>query len=400
MRDHPEFDVMELAAIRAVFRHFYRRWRFATLKEAAERLVEISPSSVNEEQVESWLEGHTIARTELPLIADAALTIIAEHKDEVVEQFGNAHSANYIADILSRHRNIPVTPKPLLSTKSGAETYASIIFKNWGESVHSGPTNIVPGLYQIFRLYKPTRELSLAKEAPGLDNEQHSADGKSSPIGSYGGPDLHDHVVICELVYVDSKNLECVLITAERHKYIGTLYINHEDILFGLLQRKTGSRLGVNQRFICMKLVRAKLTYYSGLMIKIGDTTSRPLASECLSVRIPHLPEHADLYNEIERLRAAATDGERVPKNSVIAEYITPNPPVSPYDPAAPAPEWEGVKFVRDFPALLNLTKMHGSGTNKFRLLREPSRTLDQNVLTILGRQKEMALSPYRRKGA
>jgi hypothetical protein len=302
----------------------------------------------------------------------------------------------------ARASTMPVTAQEDRSQPQQAVSgsYAPFIFGNWLKPEHRGPQNITPGFYQIFRVYKPTRELSNIKALAGPRKQSESAQDQGSSIGNYGGADLQDHVVVCELVWVDADSMECNLVTSERNTYVGTLHINHEDILFALLQRKTGSGQEINHRFICAKVVRVDLAYHSGLMIKVGDTTGRPVASECLFVRIrKRLPEHRDLYQEIEILRAVAANGTRVPKDSVIARYVTPTPPAySSYDPAAP--EWKDIKFVRDFPALFNLSKIQGNSPNKFRLLREPSRTLAQDVLTILGREKEMALPPYRRQDA
>jgi hypothetical protein len=292
--------------------------------------------------------------------------------------------------------------------------YASAIFNNWRKPARSGRTNIIPGFYQVFRLYKPPREISNLKGLLAANSRQHEGGRKpqegqtpeqklkqlGSPIGNYGGSDLGDHVVLCELAYVDPAAMECVMVTCERDKFIGTIYINHQDIIFGILQRKEPESADVYQRFLCMKLVHKDLIYHSGQMIKVGETTGRPLASECLFVRIsPRREEHRDLYQELDALRKDAGDGKSVARESVIARYLTPAPPRrGHYDPAAPA--WKNVKFVRDFPALLNLSKMQGEGVNRYRLLREPSRTIDQQVLDILGEFDEMALRPYRREEA
>jgi hypothetical protein len=257
--------------------------------------------------------------------------------------------------------------------QAAAGNYASIIFENWKSSApdHLVP---VPGVYQIVRRHKPPR---------GHASSRREEEPTRAASREYDWSDPANHAVVFELVYIDSSALECILITAEGNKYIGTLNINYDQVLFALLQRVTSdSPPSLNHRFIAVTLPKDKLPFYSGVTIKVGDTTWRPLASECLFVRIPQVG-HMELYECFDRLRADIGNTYPVEEGSVLSEYISANPPNSAYDRDHPSPEWSRVKFLREFPSLVELTRERPNGKSKFVYFREPSRTMDRLTIAV-----------------
>jgi hypothetical protein len=248
-----------------------------------------------------------------------------------------------------------------------SRTYADIIFGNWKNTYSRAPDALATGIYQIFRRYKPESH----PDKPLIGNPS---------VGSHDLSNLEGQAVICELISITWESMECILITAEQNVYFGTLSINYENILYGILQRRIPDSESVNQRVIVMRLEQNGLPWYSGLCIKTGDTTHRPLAAECLYVPVPS--DHSKLYDEFDSIKAAGWEAIRVPDNSEIVQYLTDVPPRSTY--SRHDLRWKRVKFVRDFPTIRQLSKRNEQGIIYFR---EPLRALDAETITRLSRR-------------
>jgi hypothetical protein len=358
-------DQIEIAALLECFRRFHRDVPgLKTAKLATNALAGAKPG-ITAAAALKCVNGQYVKDEERPALAHAVLELLSENHAQVLNSLRatrTKHTADYIANIFGRHKHLYLQPAAQVDVdKDAAEDYADEIFENWKKSDSRGTGVMLPGIYQIFRRYKPPRSYFGKKNAK-----------------AYDWSDPTNHAIICELLYVDPDNLESALITSEGNKYIGTIHTNHEDILYGMFQRRPGENTGFNHRFIAMKLERTMLPFNSALCLKVGDSTYRPLASECLLVRIPATAEHADLRDQFAKLRKSRATS--IKKDSVIWRYITDPPPAAFYNPKKPSPEWARVKFVRDFPGLLALAKDHGGIT----FFREPSRTIEGLTITQL----------------
>jgi hypothetical protein len=114
---------------------------------------------------------------------------------------------------------------------------------------------------------------------------------------------------------------------------------------------------------------------YSGIMTKIGDTTERVIAADCLILHVP--PDHDELYREFLKLRQTLKWGSHhISRQSILADYIAPAPP------ERGSPEWKRVRVVRDFDLLARMAIPQEDGTT---YVREPLRTISREALKELG---------------
>lgn len=210
----------------------------------------------------------------------------------------------------------------------------------------TGKHLLISGVYQLYRRYKPHVEQSTNDEPENPQN----------------------HVVICEVVYINTRTMTCVLLTSGKDIYRGTMSANQKNVLSIILHRSSST--GDNYRFISAPLVDATLHVYSGIMIKTGDTLKRPLASELLIKRVSR-KDHYDLYRSMKTF----FDGNK-PSDAderIAYQYISNPPPVDRRNKKG----WNGVKFVHDFELISELSKT----INGVTMFRDPSRTLHFNDL-------------------
>jgi hypothetical protein len=250
-------------------------------------------------------------------IARAALLIIAQRHQDALDFYKkqDVRTADYLSHILSKYLEMP----NMRAEHSAPSLIADEIAETWRSSSRRGPELLKTGLYQMFRRYKPTAFVRDGAESSGYDWSIEL-----------------NHIVICEVFYVDSANMECILVTSELNVYYGSLFITHEKVLFGTLQRKATRAGGVNQRFIALKLEEQPLPFYSGLCVKAGDTTRQPVASECLFVELPI--DHTEAHTSFATIRDLPAKISRIERDSPISQYITSNPPRGPYNPGNPGP--------------------------------------------------------------
>jgi hypothetical protein len=361
----PPMDPIEQAAIIQCYRDVSWQLGLGNFKEAANKLILANKRT--EKHALNVMYGRVKDDTR-ELIARTALEVLEPYYDRIIAYYspGNPATGAFITSIFAKHRAVrrkPAAEHPSSFTEKGSQEkgFAEIIFANWRKSYSRGAALVLPGLYQVYRRYKP----SWSPNVPRIPDD---------PL---------DIPVICELLYIDSDNLECLLVSGEGYKYTGTMHINHEDIVFGLLQRPLSDITGFNHRFIAMKSPRQRLNCHWGLTIKVGNTTHRPVSSECIFVKVPKTREYEDLLTAFDEIWSAPLSAptSTVSRKSVVYDYLTDNPPSDEYyDASNPDPEWARVKFVRDFPALAKWVMPDESGMIFFR---EPSRTL--LVETILG---------------
>lgn len=342
--------------------------RLKKVKDLSAAIHQIVPD-VAFEFIERCLGRQTVGKEVRARVAQASFIILARSAEKVLKWYVDkdlGETADYLRALLKKR--VPDVEVPHASS----HREAAAIFENWtklSREKDGGHQLVRPGIYQLFRRYKP------------LDGQGRSA------TAHYGDP--ANHYVIVELCHVDDRR--CLLITSELKAYEGTVHINHERILFSLLQRhvpRGAEQEGLNHRFICLRLSSTPLSFYSGISIKVGDTTHQPLASECIF--LPILAKaHPELDAEFKHLLAARELPAQVASDSVMADYITSNPSSEEY----PSQEREArSRRVRDFPLFLSLARPRGL---RPALFREPSRTLDERDI----RSVEEKLTVFRQSG-
>jgi len=122
-----------------------------------------------------------------------------------------------------------------------------------------------------------------------------------------------NHAVICELFIPRILNVLNAISSLRRPKISGTLHINHEEILFALLQRPITAPVGFNHRFLAMRMQEAEIS--SAVLVKVGDTTKRPLAAETILRKIP--TSERSLTEAYANEVVGAFDANPVPPGSV-----------------------------------------------------------------------------------
>ena len=195
----------------------------------------------------AYVNGRPVARHWYSIVAIVSLSLLAERYEQVKEYYTsrNGRMSTYIDQLLAEYKSIDhgtFQSADKEEEQGAGQRYADIIFNNWKASFLRGNGALQTGIYQMFRRYKPESELSSIE----VSNDQTN---------------VINHAVICELIYVDSDAMECLMITSGGNIYYGTMYINHEKILYGILQRRNHSG-GINQRFISLKLESRRLPMY------------------------------------------------------------------------------------------------------------------------------------------
>lgn len=353
--DEPAISRIDQAVIRECFREIYRALKYPTQAAAGAALLASSGKNprFSSDAAIKYVKGQTTGN--LSALSVAALSILAKNTDLVIIHYErDVELRDYILSIIRKHKGID------------HRRNLDIIFGNFRHSQKRGTRAFSTGVYQIFRRYKPT-----------------PFERTKNP-DEYANPDTH--LVVCEILFADADTMECTLITAQRNIYHGVLYINNENILFGIVQRPTKENAGIHQRFFSLHLERW-LPMYSALMMKTGETSGRPVAAECIYVEIPKNDEHTALHKEVDCIVGNSWEAQQIESSSIIMDYITALPPHQPRGHS----DWARVKYVRDFPALSFMAQELGTGK---AWLREPSRTLGPD--TIDGICKEVQLPVFR----
>jgi hypothetical protein len=342
-------DLVEQAVILQSLRDVHKNIGFDEYEDLADKLVELN-STIDRKAALNCCYGRPVREAVEAKIATVGLNILASNYKKVLKFYDvqNKSTRNYIIDILSKYRRDMI---PDMYTNRSV----NIIFGNWVNPSRAGNFSLRTGIYQVFRRYKPTR------------NQR----AEISPILRDMSDDMN-HPVICELVYFDIENMNCTFITGDLNVYVGSIYLSYEDIIYGIMQRPSRDGTGVHQRIMACKLERTELKLYSGLCIKTGDTTDRPLASELLFLRVP--ASHTRLYDAMKDIRTNPWRVDPLDRDSVVARYIAITPPKD----DDTNPDWKRVRYIGDFPWLARMAKLD---SHKMILFREPSRTVSKEEL-------------------
>lgn len=292
----------------------------------------------------------SLLQTTLDLLVDKQEAIIKH-----VEQSDGADAASYLSSIIRSHARKAVDRTRL----------ASILMQNWDDTFSRGNGNLLTGVYQMFRRYKPS---------PAQLQEGGS-------LSSSGPTD----VIVCEVIYVDSEAMEAVLVTSEGNVFWGTLHINFNGTMYGLFSRPREGSRGVLYRIYAVQIrhpKKKKRPIYSGLYIKSGDVTARPLAGESLFLWLSR-SEHEALYDAMRQLLNMDFEFCEVSDRPAIMNYV------SGYDEDDPG----SAVRISDFDFISNITQPDAAGAILFR---EPSRAVDSEVLEA--RARDHPLSFFRRE--
>jgi hypothetical protein len=354
------FDELGDYCILQSFKSLQEHFGFKSFATAAEALIAID-EGVDKNSVVEALYGHKVDAQKRVVAVRAMAAFLTAHPKEIDQLHCSEATRAYLKNLLfggaADQGGVPPVASP------PAPQLVEDIFENWTAQSHNRPDLMGSGLYQVFRRYKPvTAE-------------------PSQEANPYNWDDPLNHVVICELVKFEMEKRECFLVTSEGNKYCGTLHINHEEVLFCLLQRQVKFRHGLNHRFLAIRLPLKVDEVTSALLVKVGDTTQRPLASEAILIKIP--ASHKVLQDSFEK-EVVESQAESVTTDSVIFNYLTDNPP--PGNPTRDDPRWNRVRFVRDFGMI---TELVVPKSVRPPYLREPSRSL--SIENVRGFQNKAA---------
>jgi hypothetical protein len=316
--------------------------------DVCEKLNEIDPA-IDGANARRYVHNQNVAQSMAERISNAAISVLRPNIGKI-EEFYVGQSLPESAAIIKHIIN-----KESRTFESPSKANFAVLARNWTTPVSHGDSVLLSGVYQIFRRYKPMKE-------------------QKELIEYYR--DDQNHAVICELAYVDSNSMECMLVTAERNLYWGSLYINHQQIMYVLAQRPSEEQEnGIHQRIYAVKLEGGPPTIYSGLCMKSGDMTKMPLSAECIFLFVSEA-RHQGLYAEFSKLRQTEWSKRKIGYESPIADYITENPPTD--DETADDFTRSRIRRVSDFPMLSAMVKEEDQG---IILLRESLRTLPAAAL-------------------
>ena len=172
---------------------------FSTAKALAERLTQLD-FRIPVKVALAYVNGRPVARHWYSIVAIVSLSLLAERYEQVKEYdtSRNGRMSTYIDQLLAEYKSIDHGTFELADKEEeqgAGKRYADIIFNNWKASFLRGNGALQTGIYQMFRRYKPESELSSIE----LSNDQTN---------------VINHAVICELIYVDSDAMECLMITS------------------------------------------------------------------------------------------------------------------------------------------------------------------------------------------
>lgn len=351
-------EAVEQATIQACIREVHSRIGYKDFSDIAKKLVN-SSESVHEKDVRNWLYGRPVGQDRAESIARMSLDLLCDHAEDVLAIYrkSDGDTAVYLSAIMRKYRpmaDLGPVEAAIPSSMSGGS--AGIVFQNWTAPSKRDHGSLRTGLYQTFRRYKPTRGQKL----------------RANPDWDWN--DISRHAIICELIYLDLERRECKLVTGDMNVYHGSLYITHEDILYGILHRLSDTGNGVHQRFIASKIERPKFAMYSGIMVKIGNISIRPVAAEFFYV--PMVKEkYPELYEAFQPINERQwSDTSQLDDGSIIGQYISITPPQK----ARTHADWDRVCYVGHFPIL---DKISRRTKNYIALFREPLRTLSAETL-------------------
>lgn len=311
-------------------------------------------SGIEERDADNYLYTRSVRSEIWDSISEAALDILFADKEKAIPYF-----RNYNTDVLQLLLTIFQKRRGMSVSAPSPSAAAARMFQNWVRPPRAGYIALKSGLYQVFRRYKPTRQQKL------------------DPNSGYDWNQPGKHAIICELWYIDLGTMECKMVTGDLNVYHGSLCITHEEILYAILQRPFPNGIDIHQRFIASKLERSQFDMYSGILMKVGNLSIRPLAADMFFAFVPK-DHHKELYKAFQPIAKQEWDDmSPIAKDSIIADYVAITPPNEPRSD----PDWARVKYLHDFPVL---EKMGTPTPSYIELFREPLRTLGTDTLNTV----------------
>lgn len=347
-------DQIEQAVVQGCIRAVYVSVGYKDYAELAKTIEAASGMDIAQRDALVWIYGKSVNHRKAESISMVALKILFENKDSVIRYYRDLqpHVSQFIQKLFTKYFGTERS----VSECGGAKSL-DIIVQNWMAPPRRDHGSLRTGIYQSFRRHKPTRGQKL----------------NTDPRHDWN--DDENHAIICELIYLDLGAMECRLVTGDMNVYHGSLCITHEDILYGLLQRPADNGMDFHQRYIVSKIKRPKSEMYSGICIKIGNVSIRPVATEFFYVPVPET-KHPELYEEFRRsvLTRKWSDISQIDEATAIGTYISVTPPRRSWS----HPDWRRVRYVRDF----EMFKTICHRTKNYKaLFREPLRTLSAETL-------------------
>jgi hypothetical protein len=215
------YEPIEQAILRQAIRDAHTKlgWKDSTV--LYEHLLSNDEEFKNKSITKDWkdnfikyIRGQSIAKENVAAFSPFIANILLERVRDL-ENFYDKKARSYkvLLSVLNREPFADIKSDAAPSTVTNVSTAKGNLEKiveNFHRPAMRGNRWIVTGIYQIYRRYKPTAAQRL------MDFYQ----------------DDNNHPVICELAYVDSTTMECMIITTERNLYWGiSLYKSSRNTL-------------------------------------------------------------------------------------------------------------------------------------------------------------------------
>lgn len=349
----------EMVFARGLLREFFKEMGYRTMNKVAPDLVSVA---FELEAAESYMKGHNLGPEDgREEVAMSALRVLHSHKVSLLDYLRrNGHVA--MADYLESLFALYLAP----SGEAERPAIAQEIFHHWNDHHWAGSAQLQSGIYQIFRRFKPRNP-----NGPERDN--------------IAKPDADD-ILIVELLYLDAARMECFIVTSEGNIFWGTAHLNDDATLAIIMQRSSRrSEANLRHRFLALHARHEEgdtPSIYSGVYMKAGDKTKRPLAGEAI-FRLIEREAHDALYTRMEEIFHEPYSYHIAREDSLILPYI------ASYDGVAAQAR------VGDLPFIEQLTQPDSTG---IVLFREPIRTTDAEALVRLNGSGAGQFDVYRRE--
>jgi hypothetical protein len=190
------------AALRECIREIHRELGYDSQDAVAAQLALID-KNIEIGSAVQYLQNKTLNHLLAQRISLAIAALLKAHYDEFVNFYKKKHNhetLNYILKVVTDNTG-DVERRNFIAAES-----IDTIFTNWRHPYERGNSVLHTGIYQIFRRYKPMIYDKI--RASGKERRELLGDER--------------HAVICELAYVNSEAMDCVLVTTERNVYFSS----------------------------------------------------------------------------------------------------------------------------------------------------------------------------------
>jgi hypothetical protein len=351
---------VESIFVRELLREFFEELGYDRMNDIA---LVLEGMGVKHDHAEKFMKGFSFrsSKETKDEVAIKGLKLLYEKRNIIVGHLQrNEHlsTATYLESLFGSY----LTPRG----DAARPRITSEISDRWNAHQRAGDGFVRTGVYQLYRRFKPRSPLAPEREV-------------SKSIDP-------DDILVIELMYFDSVAMEALLVTSEGNVYWGTAHLNEDRTLAMIFQRPIeGISTELKHRFYAVHARHrdhGSRNLYSGLYLKAGDITKRPLAGETI-VKLLERNEHEPVYGRLEDLLKLSYRFLNVSGDPTLMAYI------AGYDG-----DGRVDARTRDVPYIDALCK---PGEAKIVLLREPIRATDSEALERLEAGRTLELRPYRR---